>query len=228
MYLRRNGYANWTAPAKSRSTTPNRYPFYYRAALAFYIKGDISEEELYARSASWAKDKKVRVLNEAVIKVDTNAGEVTGDSGMVLPYDRLLVASGAEPFVAPWPGVDLEGVMTYRTLMCASKTIDYVKRHNVKKATVIGGGILGVEYVEDLVSLGVEVTIIALEDRLLELLFDSEASAVIMAQMAAEGINIKLKAQTARIAGAGSAVSGVELDSGEMIDAQLCRRGYRR
>ena len=97
-----------------------------------------------------------RVLNEKVVSINTDTKEVTGESGMVEPYDALLISAGAGPFTVDWPGVDLDGVVTYRTLMCAKKAMDLVKKRKVRTATIIGGGILGIELVDNLAQSGCE------------------------------------------------------------------------
>lgn len=197
------------------------FPFYYRAAMSFYIKGAITEDELYARTATWTQERGVRVLNEKVAAVRPEAKEVVGESGMAEPYDSLLIATGAWPLVFPWPGAELEGVVTYRTLMCAKKTMDLVRKRGVKKAVVVGGGILGVELVEDLRNLGVETTLLVREERILELLFDAWGSALIHRQMEADGVRVALNTLVAEVMGDGGRVSAVKTDKGETIEAQM-------
>jgi len=198
------------------------FPYYFRAAMAFYIKGVISEDELSGRPPEWAREHRIRVLNEKVTEVRVADREVTGASGMVEPYDRLLIATGSWPLVAPWPGAGAEGVVTYRSLMCARKTIDHIRKRPVKKAVVIGGGILGVEFVEDFHNLGIETTLVVREERILELLFDAEGSAVIQRQMEDDGVRVLLGEELAEVkSGAGGHVEAIVTASGETIETQL-------
>jgi nitrite reductase (NADH) large subunit len=197
------------------------FPFYFRAAMAFYIKGMISEDDLYGKPSHWAKDHRIRILGEKAVQVHPFEREVVGQNGIVELYDKLLIATGSWPFVSPWPGKDLDGVMTYRSLMCARKTVDYIKKYKVKSAAIIGGGILGVEFAENFQNLGIKTTIIAIEERLMELLFDKEASSLIEEQMRADGVELKLGAVTEGLSGKDGRVDGVILKDDVKVDADL-------
>lgn len=197
------------------------FPFYFRAALAFYIKGAISEAELYGKPSSWAKNLRIEILNEKVVRVNTGAKEVALKSGRVDKYDSLLIATGAWPFKAPWPGADLDGVVTYRSLNCARRSIELVKKGNVKQAVIVGGGILGVEFVEDFHNLGVQTRLLVRENRILKLLFDEEGGRLIQSQMEADGVQVAFGAEMAEITGSNGRVAGVVTKSGEKLEAGL-------
>ncbi|VAX21539.1 hypothetical protein MNBD_NITROSPINAE04-1304 [hydrothermal vent metagenome] len=197
------------------------FPFYFRAAMAFYIKGAISEEELYAKPASWAKDLRIDLLNEKAVRVNTGDKEVLCESGRVDKYDSLLIATGAWPFKAPWPGAGLDGVVTYRSINCARKTIELVKKDNIKKAVIVGGGILGVEFVEDLHNLGVQTTLLVRGGDILGLLFDQEGGRLIQRQMEADGVRMAFGAELAEITGENGRATGVITKSGEKLEAGL-------
>ncbi len=197
------------------------FPFYFRAAMSFYIKGAITEDELYGKPAVWAQKNNIRTLNDRVKQVRVDNKEVCTQNGLTEPYDKLLVATGAWPFVAPWPGADLDGVVTYRSLTCARHMIDYIKKHAVKKAVVVGGGILGVELVEDLHNLGLETTLLARESRVLELLLDPEGSGIILDQMKSDGVRVLFKTELKEIIGKDGRVEGIVTSGGETIEAGL-------
>ncbi len=197
------------------------YPYYFRAAMAFYIKGLISEEEVYGKPARWVEDLKVHMLNEKVANINTESKEVTGESGMNVPYDKLLIAAGAGPFTADWPGVDLDGVVTYRSLMCANKAIELVKKRKIENATVIGGGILGIELVDNLTSLGVKTTLLVRGERVLDLLFDEKASAIIQKQMEDDGVDIRFNTELKEIRGVNGQVESIVTTNDETIPAGL-------
>jgi len=197
------------------------FPFYFRAAMAFYIKGAISEDELYAKPPSWAKDLRIDVSSEKAVHVNTGGKEVTCQSGRVDKYDSLLIATGAWPFKAPWPGADLDGVVTYRSINCARETIELVRKENVEKAVIVGGGILGVEFVEDLHNLEVETTLLIRGGKVLELLFDEEGGRLIQSQMEADGVRVMFGAELSEIAGENGHATGVVTKSGEKLSAGL-------
>ncbi|MBI4829390.1 MAG: FAD-dependent oxidoreductase [Nitrospinae bacterium] len=107
---------------------------YYRPALSHFFNGRIEEHELLARPASWARDVNTHILHERVTRVDSAAREVIGELGAREPFDRLLIAAGADPVQPPWPGAHCEGVFTYRTHGCARRIAAYLQARGVRRA----------------------------------------------------------------------------------------------
>jgi len=197
------------------------FPFYYRPALSYYFKKAISEDELAAKPLDWARNTGIRILNDRAAVVRTDEGEVAGASGVVEKYDRLLIATGAWPFKAPWIGADLAGVFTYRGVVCAKTKMDYIRKNRAKKAVVVGGGILGVEMVENLRNMGLDVTLLVREDRPVGLLFDEEGAGIIRRQMEADGVRVMTNTEMTEILGDSGRVEGVKLSTGETVEADM-------
>ena len=195
-------------------------PYYYRAALSFFMKGKIDEQEVYAKPENWYKDFNIIMMNGVVTSVDTQNKSIFLQNSNQINYDKLLIATGANPFVAPWPGVELDGVCTYRSLDCVKRFLKHVKE-GAKKAIVIGGGFLGVELVDDFVQMGLDVTLLLREDQLLELLFDNAASEIIKKQMQIDGVNIRFATEAESFKGENGKLTGVVLKGGELIDTDV-------
>lgn len=195
-------------------------PYYYRAALSFFLKGKIDEEEVYGKPDGWYKEYNIQIKNNTVSSVDAQNRMVLLNNDERFNYDRLLIASGASPFVLPWQGVKLDGVCTYRTLECVKRFLRHV-HEGAKKAVIIGGGILGVELVDDFVSLGLEVTLLVRGRQLLELLLDDASSKIIENQMRRDGVHIRFETEAERFEGKNGKLSGVVLKSGEFIETSL-------
>ncbi len=224
------GIAGVTAADTIRSLDPEGqitifnnepYPFYFRPALSFYFKGAISENELSGKPDDWAVDNNIRVLSDKVVSVNTVEKTVAGENSHVEPYDKLLIATGATPFMLPWPGADLKGVFTYRTKMCAKMKVDYIRKRGVKNAVVVGGGILGIEMTENFHNLDIPVTVLLRECAILSLILDKAGSSIIRKQMEADGNRIICETEMVEILGADEQVNGVKLKSGEVIPAEM-------
>jgi NADPH-dependent 2,4-dienoyl-CoA reductase/sulfur reductase-like enzyme/rhodanese-related sulfurtransferase len=137
-------------------------------------------------------------------------------------YDKLILAPGAAPLRPPIPGIDLPGIFTLRNLQDMDRikaTID----QGVKQAVVVGAGFIGLELVENLVGLGVSVTVVELQDQVLPPL-DKEMTTPLAESLAAKGVTLLL----------GEAAEGFEqtsdgltvrLKSGRQIPAQLIALG---
>ena len=195
-------------------------PYYYRAALSFFLKGKIDEQEVYAKPENWHKELNIQMKNGTVTAVDTKNKRLSLQQNEGLNYDKLLIASGAKPFVAPWPGVELDGVCTYRSLDCVKRFFRHVKQ-GAKKAVVIGGGILGVELVDDFVQMGLNGTLLVRESHLLNLLFDEQAAAIVARQMKNDGVEVLFESEAESFKGKDGKLTGVVLKTGEHIDTDI-------
>ena len=126
---------------------------------------------------------------------------VVADDGTEAPYDRLLVATGSNPFILPLPGKDLAGVISYRDIADTNAMIETAKTH--KHAVVIGGGLLGLEAANGLMLRGMSVTVVHIDA-----LADGAPARRGRRQHAAEvargrGLKFLIGAQTAALLGDG-------------------------
>jgi len=192
---------------------------YYRPALSHFFNGRIEEAELLARPASWARLVNARILHERVTRVDIAAREVIGEHGAREPFDRLLIAAGADPVKPPWPGADAGGVFTYRTHRCARRIAEYLTARGARRAVVAGGGILGVELAENFVTKGLRTHLLVREARPLSLLFEESGAELILGRMEADGVNIHRGVGVAAINVREGRIESVALDNGETIAA---------
>ncbi|MBF0291197.1 MAG: FAD-dependent oxidoreductase [Nitrospinae bacterium] len=158
-------------------------PFYFRPALSWLLKGRITGDEVNARPLDWTQRRNLTIISEKAVCVDTETKTVSTESGRQIGYDKLLVTAGAQAVKPSWTGVDLRGVFTYRTLGDTLAMAEHVEKVNAKNAVVVGGGILGVELAEIFHHMGLAVTLIVREARILSLLFDETASSIVARRM---------------------------------------------
>ena len=95
------------------------------------------------------------------------------NDGTEAPYDRLLLATGSNPFILPVPGKDLQGVIAYRDIADTQAMIDAATKY--KHAVVIGGGLLGLEAANGLMLRGMQVTVVHIMPWLMERQLDDQA-----------------------------------------------------
>jgi NADPH-dependent 2,4-dienoyl-CoA reductase/sulfur reductase-like enzyme len=138
-----------------------------------------------------------------------NAGKTFEDS-----YDRLVVATGARAVLPPLPGLDLEGVFELRFLTDADQIRSYVRDHSPEKATIVGGGYIGLEVAENLCGLGMEVSLIEGEDRV-ALAYGPEVSERVESELASHGVNILTGEKVDEFTGEGR-VRGVRFGGTEL------------
>jgi NAD(P)H-nitrite reductase large subunit len=197
------------------------YPFYYRTALSFFLKGRISEEEVIGKPAGWYEEHNIRLVYGRVTAVDPRLKQVSLNNGQRLGYDKLLIATGARPIKFPWPGVELGGICTYRTLDCAKRLLTAIQEVKAKQAVVVGGGILGIELVEDLVNMGLKVSLLVRKDMLANLLLDRAGADIIQRQMEREGVEIHYQDEVEEFQGQNGWVTQVLTKKGNRIPCQI-------
>ena len=192
---------------------------YNRLMLSPVLSGEKTYEEIVTHDAAWYAANKVTTrFGEAVTGID-RARKVVISSGGETPYDKLIVATGSQPFIIPVPGKDLPGVITFRDLddvlkMRAAAAVPG------SKAVVIGGGLLGLEAAAGLQMQGMEVTVLHLMPHLMERQLDPAASYLLQKELERRGIAVRCKANTHAILGDGK-VEAVKLDDGTEIPADI-------
>ena len=97
---------------------------YNRIMLSSVLAGDKSVDEIIINSREWYDDNDIRLFTgDAVTVLDRHAKTVTAASGLTVPYDRLLVATGSRPVAPPIPGLGLPGVCAFRDLADVDKML---------------------------------------------------------------------------------------------------------
>lgn len=195
--------------------------FYFRPALSWFLKGKIEGKKIFARPGDWAQKRNMALFSERAVYVSVPNRTVTTETSQEVGFDRLLIAAGATAIKPPWPGINLRGVFTYRTLGETLSIAKHIKNVEPKTAVVVGGGILGVELADIFRHMGLRVTLVVRQARILTLLFDETGSSIIQRRMEAEGVKIVTNANVKSITGKDGRVAGVELDSGESLESDI-------
>ncbi|MGB3977068.1 MAG: FAD-dependent oxidoreductase [bacterium] len=143
---------------------------------------------------------------------------VTGEKG-VQSYDKLVIATGAVAGMPPVPGVNLKGITTLQSMQDA----DYLRKirddGKIKKAVVIGGGLIGIETIEALHLAGIELTLIELLPQLLTFL-DWEMAKLVENYLKTK-VNVITKNGVAEFLGENGVLTGVKLQNGTEIPCEL-------
>lgn len=189
---------------------------YAGCGLPYYVGGSIeSREELIVNTPqkySVLTGVKVRTEMEAV-GIDAVAKTVSFANGETVPYDKLVIATGATPFVPDAENTELPGVFTMRTPDDAVGLRDYIESNDCRSAVVVGGGFIGLEIAENLTAKGLKVTVVDMADQIMPNLFDRETAAYVRRQLQANGTRIITGAAFEKVSGTERA-TGVKTDVG--------------
>ena len=192
---------------------------YYRPALSDYLSEDLQDKQFYVYGDEWYEEKQVEVKTSCqVVALDTKAKTVSTADGASISYDKLIIATGARSNIPPIPGAQQQGVYALRSYLDAQILKKAIQA--AKKAVVIGGGVLGLEAVWEMISQGVEVAVIEHNNRLMPRQLDEDASLRLQQLMTERGVKLYLGLGTEEISGDGQ-VSGVKLNNGEWLPADL-------
>ena len=156
------------------------YYNYSRPLISYFLGEKVLLKDMPFRSKDFYEKNKIKlILNVNADRVDTKNKYVVLSDKRKLNFDKLLIASGGAPIVSEIKNSDSNSVFTFTNLNDAVKLKKYIKTKKVKKAAVLGGGLIGLKVTEALIELGVKVTIIELADRILAGSFDKKASNII-------------------------------------------------
>lgn len=156
-----------------------------------YLGGDMPEEWLWLRGEDWYRENKIDLrLSTEVTGIDATARTIRCASGEERPYDRLLIATGAEPNRLTVPGFDRENVFTLRTVADARAIADRAKPG--ARAVIIGASFIALEAAAALRHRGVEVDIVSVEEVPLDRVFGTEIGKQLQALHERNGVRFHL------------------------------------
>ncbi len=204
------------------------YVSFANCGLPYYVGRVIKREEslLMATPEMFRKRFNIQVrLRSEVTGVDRagrrievkhlSTGEVYHER-----YDWLVLSPGAHPIRPPVPGVDLPGVFTLRTIPDSRRIKDWISESHAERAVVVGGGFIGLEMAENLVKLGLTVTVVEMQPHVMPLL-DPEIAASIHDELVRHGVRLRLNDALTGFEKGGSGSLTVKLSSGASEEADL-------
>lgn len=192
---------------------------YNRIMLSPVLSGEKTYDEIIINSRAWYTENAITLhAGDAVTAIDKDAKTVTAASGTTVAYDKLVFATGSDPFIIPVPGKDLGGVVTFRDMDDVEQMLTAAKSGG--HAVVIGGGLLGLEAAVGLKANGMDVTVVHLMDTLMERQLDEAASYLLVSELESRGLKVLTGANTESILGDGK-VSGLKLADGRTLACDL-------
>ena len=196
------------------------HPNYNRILLSPVLAGEMTLQDIVLNDRAWYAENNIRLhLDKKVTRIDRRNRKVIAEDGTEEPYDRLLLATGSNPFMLPIPGADLPGVITYRDIQDTNAMIEASAKH--RHAVVIGGGLLGLEAANGLKIRGMDVTVVHLTDWLMERQLDRTAAQMLQQSLEAKGLKFRLGTTTSEIVGTDGRVSAVRFKDGSESPADL-------
>ena len=220
-----NGIAGTTAARYIRKNSDHEitmisgeteYPF-SRTALMYIFMGHMrfQDTKLY-EDWFWTKNR-IDIIKAWVKSINPSDKSITLDNGTTVNYDKLIIASGSKPNKFSWPGQDLQGVQGLYHLQDLER-METATQNGIKRAVIVGGGLIGIEMAEMFHSRHIPVTFLVRESSFWNAILPAEESDMINNHILAHGIDLRLGDELQEIKGENSKVKSVICkNSGEQI-----------
>ena len=209
--------AGMSAAAKFKRLSPNDDVIVYEkgdivsfgaCGLPYYVGGFFEDsQEMIARTPEQFRESGVEIhTKHEVIDVDFSNKKVKvknliTDEILEENYDKLMIASGARAIIPPIKNIDLENVVTLKSMDDGDKLRELMAKDEYKKVAIIGAGFIGLEAVEAAKHRGKEVTVIQLQDRVLQEVFDKDITDLLEDELRDSGVNLLLNETVVELIG---------------------------
>lgn len=193
--------------------------YYSRPGLAYYLTGEIPEHMLFPLRAEDFRKLGIQLVHDRVEGIDPQAQRVRLTRRGWLPYDRLLLAVGAQAVRPNLPGIELEGVVYLDNLDHTRYLLRLARK--AREAVVVGGGITALELAEGLRARGLKVHYLLRSDRYWRRVLDEAESRIVEDHLQHMGIRLHYRTEIEEILGRKGRVVGVRTQDGRVIRCQM-------
>ncbi|MFX1312923.1 MAG: FAD-dependent oxidoreductase [Promethearchaeota archaeon] len=207
--------------------TEEKYPYYSRIKLPEFISGKISIDDLIVYNDDWYELRNLKLcLNTRVNIINPEEKKIIlKDEKEHLSYDKLILALGSTPNIPPIKNAiemrnNKKGVFTLRNIDNALEIKNYIDNPEIKKAIIIGGGLLGLELANQINNCKLDTTVVEFFPQLLPRQLDEECGIMLKEEIENRGITVVLNAVTEEILGNGK-VTGIKLKGGQQFNADI-------
>jgi NAD(P)H-nitrite reductase large subunit len=194
---------------------------YSRMAIPYLLMGRIGEEGTHLRkSGDHFERQQIELVNARATAIDPTAGRVKLADGRELPFDQLLLATGARPVRPDIPGIDLPGVHPCWTLEDARAVMSLAKPG--ARVVQMGAGFIGCIIMEALAERGVQLTVVEMGNRMVPRMMTEKAGGLIKRWCESKGVRVLTSTKVEAIAPAAKGGGlAVRLSGGEVLPADL-------
>lgn len=192
-----------------------RWKPYNRVKLTPLLSGDVQLGQV-SQPLDFPGPGNVSLYSDTrIVAIDREAKTVATNRGRIFPYSKLILCTGSRAFVPPIPGIELDGVFTFRDFDDVEKLVARSVRS--RRCLVIGGGLLGLEAARGMMDRGVETWVVEHETHLMARQLDAKAGELLHKAIEAMGLKVLTGTRVAQITG-DSRVERVEFAGGDAID----------
>jgi len=196
-----------------------RVPLYSRCLLSDYLLGQVSRGRLTFQPPDWPRGLNVEVIQEPAVELNLATGQGVTLSDRRVPYDRLVVATGASPLLPPVYGLETDGVFTLYRLDQVDAALAALAR--ARQVVVLGASKVGVKAAEAVAARGIAVTLVEQASHVLPGTLDFESAAWVEELLTDRGVQVETDATAVEVVPHDGQVAEVGLDSGQRLSCDL-------
>jgi len=171
--------------------------FFSRTALMYIYMGHMKYEHTKPYEDWFWKKNRINLVRDYVTKIATDDKKIYLQAGGEMDYDILIIGTGSKPNKFGWPGQDLKGVQGLYSYQDLEHMELYTK--NIDRAVIVGGGLIGIEMAEMLISRNIDVTFLVRETSFWNMILPPEESAIINRHIIEHNIDLRLEVELKEI-----------------------------
>ena len=194
--------------------------FFSRTALMYVFMGHMRFKDIKPYEDYFWKKNRIDLLFDFVEFIDTDSKSLTMRSGLKVKYDKLVLAVGSKSNKFGWPGQDLngsQGLYSYQDLESLEESSKEAKR-----AVIVGGGLIGVEFAEMMLYKNIEVTFLVRESKFWGNILPDEEGRLISNHIKSHHVDLRFNEELSEVIDDGHGnVKGIKTKSGEIIECEI-------
>ncbi len=191
--------------------------FFSRTALMYIYMGHMRFVDTQPYEPWFWEKNRIQLKRAFIDKVDTDNKQLNTSDGEQIKYDKLIIACGSKPNKFGWPGQDLKGVRG----LYSYQDLEYMEQHSegLKRAVIVGGGLIGIEMAEMFHSRHIPVTFLVREKSYWDMVLPADESAMVNRHIHEHGFDLRLQTELKEIVDDGTGrASAVITSEGERIE----------
>jgi NAD(P)H-nitrite reductase large subunit len=194
--------------------------FFSRTALMYIFMGHMRFRDIKPYEDYFWEKNRIDLLFDFVEFIDTDSKSLTMKSGAKVEYDKLVLAVGSKPNKFGWPGQDLngsQGLYSYQDLESLEES-----SKGAKRAVIVGGGLIGVEFAEMMLYKNIEVTFLVRESKFWGNILPDEEGKLISDHIKSHHVDLRFNEELSEVIDDGNGnVKGIKTKNGEIIDCEI-------
>ncbi len=194
--------------------------FYSRTALMYIYMGQLKYEHTKPYEDWFWEKNRIKLIKDHVTSIDINSKQLSLKQGVNIPYDKLVIAAGSKSNMPPFKGIELKGVQGLYGMQDLKTMFENTK--GIKRGVIVGGGLIGIEMAEMLLSQNIHVSFLVREPLFWNIILPTEEAQLVTRHIKEHHVDLRLETELNEIKGGKDGkVQRVVTSKGDEIECQF-------